>query len=78
METGNSSQWSIEYSTQFLTDVLITQTIKILIQYITVLRFMNNPEEENPLFKLLHIIFFAKDVSGLLMILNGDIEGYTL
>jgi hypothetical protein len=39
---------------------------------------MNNPEEENPLFKLLHIIFFAKDVSGLLMILNGDIEGYTL
>ncbi len=37
---------------------------------------MNNPDEDNPIFKLLHVIFFAKDVSNLLMILNGDLEGF--
>jgi hypothetical protein len=32
---------------------------------------MNNPEEDNPLFKVLHVVFFAKDASILLMVLHG-------
>ncbi len=35
---------------------------------------MNHPEEDNPVFKLLYVVFFAKEISDLLKVLHGEIE----